>query len=238
MFLAYAFVKGVLRRVKTIALVVVKSDRPFRSDIYCQVERFGSDYGGWEVITEDLNSQSVVYSFGVGEDASFDISLIEKYRLTIHAFDPTPRSIEWVKRQNFPANFVMHDYGIAAIDGTVSFSPPENPDHVSHTILERPSTKSKAISVPVKKLHTIMLELGHEAIDLLKMDVEGAEYDVIDDLYQSTIRPRQILVEFHDRFPGVGIKKTRNAVARLRSMGYLLFSISVTNQEYGFIRRY
>jgi len=39
------------------------------------------------------------------------------------------------------------------------------------------------------------------------MDIEGAEYEVIDDLIASGIRPKQILVEFHHRFKNVGVKK-------------------------------
>jgi len=162
--------------------------------------------------------------------------MIDKYGLTVHAFDPTPRSIEWVKRQGFSDRFIMHEYGIASFDGNVSFSPPENPDHGSHTILDRPSTKSNAITVPVKKLATIIQELGHAQIDVLKMDIEGAEYEVIQDIYRSKIRPGQILVEFHHRFPGVGIKKTRDAVDSIKSMGYRLFSVSPTQEEYCFIR--
>ena len=209
---------------------------PVKPDVVCAKERFGSDYGGWDVVTTSIDAHSIVYSFGVGEDASFDTALIEKFNLTIHAFDPTPKSIEWVKRQGFSDRFVMHDYGIAAFDGDVSFNPPENPEHVSHTLLDRPSTKAKAISVPVKRLSTIMKELGHDRIDVLKMDIEGAEYDVIKDISESGIRPRQILVEFHHRFPGVGIKRSREAIDRLRSMGYQLFSVSATSEDFCFIQ--
>jgi FkbM family methyltransferase len=204
-------------------------------DLVTSTERFGSDYGGWDIITANLNAHSTIYSVGIGEDASFDTELIEKFGLTVHGFDPTPRSIEWVKRQGFSDRFVMHEYGIAAFDGNVSFNPPENPDHVSYTLLDRPLTKAKAISVPVKRLSTIMKELGHDHIDLLKMDVEGAEYDVIDDISESIIRPQQFVVEFHHRFPGVGVKRTEDAIDRLRSMGYGLFSISATNEEFCFI---
>lgn len=229
--------KNVARRLKLLAKIALGKEILIRPSIVCEKERFGSVYGGWDTVVTNLNSHSVIYSFGVGEDASFDTALIEKYHLTVHAFDPTPRSIEWVKRQAFSDSFVMHDYGIAAFDGNVSFNPPENPDHVSHTILDRPSTRTKAISVPVKTLSTIMRELGHSHIDIIKMDIEGAEYDVINDIYKSDIRPEQILVEFHHRFAGVGVKKTKEAVKKIKSMGYQLFSVSATNEEYCFIRR-
>ena len=228
--------KSIVQRLKLLVRVAIGKEIFVKPDIILGKTRFGSDYGGWDVANTSIDTHSIVYSFGVGEDASFDTGLIEEYNLIIHAFDPTPKSIKWVKRQSFSGRFVMHEYGIAAFDGNVSFYPPENPAHVSHTLLDRPSTKAKAISVPVKRLSTIMKELGHNHIDILKMDIEGAEYDVINDISKSDIRPHQILVEFHHRFPGVGIKRTKDAIDRLRTTGYMLFSVSVTNEELCFIR--
>ena len=229
------FVKYTIRRLKVFLKVAIGREFLIKPDIVCSKERFGAEYGGWDIITAGINMNSIVYSFGVGEDASFDTALIKKFNLYIQGFDPTPKSIDWVKKQNFSNHFILHEYGIAVFDGTISFNPPENPDHVSHTLLDRPSTKEWAISVPVKKLSTIMKELGHKQIDILKMDIEGAEYDVIKDIHDSDIRPRQILIEFHHRFPGVGIEKTKGAIETIKAMGYSLFSVSATNEEFGFI---
>jgi FkbM family methyltransferase len=173
----------------------------------------------------------------VGEDATFDLALVSRYGLCVHLFDPTPKSIEWVRSQDFPEQVVFHDYGIAAEDGEISFNPPENPAHVSFTVLNRPSTCDRAVKLPVKRLPTIMNELGHQRIDILKMDVEGAEYDVIDDLCGCEVRPGQILVEFHHRFPGVGIAKTKASVAQIKGIGYDLFSVSSNGEEFGFVRK-
>ena len=232
------FRREITNKLGALVKTAVGRYRGFRvtPDITLPVERFGSGYGGWDVVTAGIDSRAVVYSFGVGEDATFDTALIEKFQLTVHAFDPTPKSLAWVKRQRLPDRFIMHGYGLAAFDGDVSFNPPENAAHVSHTLLERPATKAQAISVPVRRLGTIMKELGHGHIDLLKMDIEGAEYDVIADIGASGIRPGQILVEFHHRFPGAGVKRSQEAIARLRAMGYRLFSASVTREEFGFIR--
>jgi FkbM family methyltransferase len=199
-------------------------------------ERFGSDYGGWEIALEGVTKQSVVYSFGVGEDASFDTALIERFGLVVHAFDPTPRAIEWVRREKLPENFVFHDYGLADFDGHAQFNPPENPEHVSHTILARNRAKDGAIEVSVKRLKTTMEELGHQRIDILKMDIEGAEYQVLDDIVKSETWPIQILVEFHHRFENVGFKKTKKAVATLQRCGYRLFSVSDSLEDFCFVR--
>lgn len=229
--------KSFVRRLKNLVKTAIGKEFIVRPDIICAKERFGLDYGGWDVVTKGIDANSIIYSFGVGEDASFDMALIDKFSLTVHAFDPTPKSIEWVGRQGFSDRFVMHEYGLAAFDGIVSFNPPENNDHVSHTLLDRSSTKAESISVPVKRLSTVMKELGHGKIDILKMDIEGAEYDVLEDISRSNIRPRQILVEFHHRFPNVGINKSKEAIKTLRSMGYRLFSVSDTNEEFCFIRK-
>ena len=69
----------------------------------------------------------------------------------------------------------------------------------------------------------------------MKMDIEGAEYNVINNLIETSVRPKQILVEFHHRFEGVELYKTKNAVQKLRSIGYRLFFVSPTGQEYSFI---
>lgn len=217
----------------------IMAGREYRAKMECRIhkERFGSDYGSFDVATRHLNPDAVVYSFGVGEDVTFDLGLIDRFGLTVHAFDPTPRSIEWAKRQSFPRAFVMHEYGIADMDGEVPFYLPLNPAHVSHTILNTKAASDRTVQVPVRRLSTILQEIGHDRIDLLKMDIEGAEYAVIEDISRSTIRPGQILVEFHHRFPGVGIEQTRKAVNTLRTMGYCLFSVSETGEEYSFISR-
>jgi len=222
-------------RIKVILRMLLGKDVFVRPDISRSTERFGSTYGGWNIIPTLLNEHSVVYSFGVGEDASFDIGLIETYGLKVHAFDPTPRSIEWVAEQNFSEQFVMHPVGIASFDGEVTFNPPENPAHISHTILERPSTSALSFSVPVQRLATICAELRDDRIDLLKLDIEGAEYDVIDDFIRSGIRPLQFLVEFHTRFPGIGKSKTKRAIEALRAAGYDLFNVSASNEEFCFV---
>jgi len=229
--------KPLARRVKTLLQIATGAEPLIRPDIRVSKERFGSTYGGWEIVTKDLTKNTIVYSFGVGHDVSFDLALIERFGLSVFAFDPTPKSLQWIEQQSLPERFNIFPYGIADFDGTVSFNPPENPDHVSHTLLERPETSADSISVPVKKLSTIMQDLGHAQIDILKMDIEGAEYAVIQDICSSDIRPKQVLVEFHHRFDTVPADKTLEAIETLRKKGYKLFAVSPTNEEFSFIHQ-
>ena len=227
--------RGLLRRLKRLARAGIGEDFFPRVQVRYATTRLGSQYGGWSIIAENLNSESIIYSFGVGDDISFDLALIDEFGLTVHAFDPTPKSIAWVRKQSIPDRFILHEVGLADFDGEVLFRPPENPDHISHTALERPETDDQSFSVPVKQLSTILNELGHTQIALLKMDIEGSEYHVIESLAKTDIRPIQLLVEFHHRFPSVGLKETQRSLKQLREMGYKLFSISDRGEEFGFV---
>lgn len=189
----------------------------------------------WTIYPAFLADRSIVYSLGVGEEISFDCELIRRWALTVHAFDPTPRSIAWLRAQALPERFLFHPYGIAAQDGMRWFNPPADPKHVSHSVVDR-GRKEGAIEAPVRRLATIMRELGHNRIDLVKMDIEGAEYEVIADLVASRLDIPQLLVEFHHRWREIGIEKTRNAIAALKAAGYRIFSVSADGEEYGFVK--
>jgi len=67
--------------------------------------------------------------------------------------------------------------------------------------------------------------LKHSKIDLLKMDIEGAEYSVLKDMESVNIRPKQLLIEFHHRFPNVGIGETKKAIRIVKEwdMDYFRF---------------
>ena len=203
--------------------------------VECATLTCGNPGAAWTFCSRGLSESSIVYSFGVGEEISFDRQLTHQFRATVHAFDPTPRSVAWVHAQALPDQFVFHPYGVAAQDGLRRFTPPRNQRHVSHTLLERDSPWD-AIDVPVQRLSTIMRTLGHSRIDLLKMDVEGAEYEVVADLLNSGIVVEQVLIEFHHRWPEVGIAKTKSAIDQLNNAGYRIFSVSASGEEYGFLR--
>ena len=49
--------------------------------------------GDWAIWTDPLDTHSVVYSFGVGDNVAWDLEMIRQFGGTVHAFDPTPASI-------------------------------------------------------------------------------------------------------------------------------------------------
>ena len=197
--------------------------------------------GGWWFTPEGLTRDSIVYSLGVGDEIDFDLALIDRYGVEVHAFDPTPSSIAMLEHRELPERLHFHPWAITATDGSLTFYPRLRKDgtksDVMYTMVAEPETVADAIDVPAYSLPTVAGRLGHRKIDLLKMDIEGAEYEVLDGLLASPIKPAQLLVEFHHRFPGIGLPRTEALIGRLRAAGYRIFAISEIGREVSFLLR-
>ncbi len=210
-------------------------ERRWQVGLECETVVLGRGDGRWCIQPDFHDPARVAYCFGVGKDISFDLELIEQYDFMVHAFDPTPMSKEWLTKQSLPTAFHYHAYGLAGYDGLAEFSLPAN-HSVSFTMLSDPE-KGDAVSGEVFKLSTIRQKLGHQRINLCKMDIEGAEYDVIADIIAERDYIDQLLIEFHHRMiKGVqGLEMTRNAVADLNEAGFYLFHVS-RGMEFSFLR--
>ena len=200
---------------------------PPRAQLQRPLLKLGSDYGGYFVdealIREAITSKdAVVYSVGIGEDVSFDLAMIERFGVKVEAFDPTPKVKNWLATQALPGRFRFHDTGIADFDGEARFYLPPRKDWISHSMVSARQYSPEFLHFPVIRLGTAMRQLGHECIDVLKMDIEGAEYAVIEDLVRERIPVRQLLVEFHHRLSSIKTDKTRQSIALLESCGMRL----------------
>jgi FkbM family methyltransferase len=201
----------------------------------CSVEGvvLGDRGASWFVSPKGLDPTAVVYSFGVGRDISFERALIERFGVTVHAFDPTPRALEWVRSQRLPDRLVLHELGLADHDGTARFIPSRQVDGENFSMV-RETGIGEAINAPVRRFVTLAALVG-AAPELVKLDIEGTEYRVIPDLLSSGFRPRQLLVEFHHRWREVGTRRTREAIRLLNRHGYRVADVSPKGKEYTFV---
>lgn len=65
------------------------------------MKRYGTEYGGFYIPVDiKLDQDSIVYSFGVGEDVSFDVEIAGTFNCNVYLFDPTPRSFDHLELIN------------------------------------------------------------------------------------------------------------------------------------------
>lgn len=200
-------------------------------------EWYGNKYGGFYLNPDLISQNAIIYSFGVGEDISFDSAVLKRHNAQVFAFDPTPKSIKWVAKQQLPRTFNFFPYGIGNKTEQVKFHLPKNKEHVSGSIYEHNLVEHKEyISVPLKSFDDILEESRHTAIDVLKMDIEGSEYSVMEGILKSNCSIKQILLETHERFFPDGRTKGRALFNLMDEHGYKIFAISDTYQEISFMK--
>jgi FkbM family methyltransferase len=203
-----------------------------RVQVQCRQEITGGGSDTWVICPDVLVPGGIIYSLGVGNIIKFDLAMIEKYQVNVFAFDPTPGSVAWIKKQNLPEHFHFIEYGIMDFDGMAKFRFFGNVQYGPYS----GSEQGDFIELNVCRLKTMMEKLNHKKIHLLKMNIEGGEYAVIKDLVASNLDIEQIIVEFHHRLPGHSLRETYHAINLLNEQGYRIFNISDNGKEYSFIK--
>lgn len=187
-----------------------------RPQAHEELVRLGSDYGGWIVPRRLLRPGAICYCAGVGEDATFDLELI-RYGCLVVSIDPTPRAIQYGERIALQEpGFTLVPIGLWSAPASLRFYAPRDPTHVSHSLvnLQRTSDYFEAECTTVRLLAE---KLGHDHVDLLKLDIEGAEYEVLASVLHDGPLPGTICVEFDQPSPMAAV---RRMVSDLRKAGY------------------
>lgn len=184
--------------------------------------RYGSDYGGYMVCPDRLGSESIIYSFGLGDDISFDLDIIKMHGCNVYAYDPSPETKLFLSSHQLPHNFLFHELALGANESVMRFYPSPN-KRINYSLVPKLNSGGDPIEVPVTRLATILAANKHTKIDLLKMDIEGAEFDVLQEIFSQTgIEIEQLVIEFHHKhkeFSGNGLSLLKQTVSLLKSRG-------------------
>ncbi len=176
----------------------------------------------WFVRTDLIRPGATVISGGAGKDISFELELARRFDCRIHLFDPSPTG---ARTLGDPANrherLIFHPLGLSRDAGTVEFAAPVDPTEGSFRLAEGliggGSEQFACVSVS-----RFVRERGLQDLTLLKLDIEGFEYGVIDDVLEAGLRFDQICVEYHHFMPHVTWSQTRRSLRALQAAGYRL----------------
>jgi FkbM family methyltransferase len=226
------------------------------------MKRYGTVYGGWNLPESiQLDSNSIIYSGGVGEDISFDLLVNTKFNSNIFLIDPTKRALKHYEEvqsyfKNKVSNFtgdIQRDYitnihncnpdfskftfiskGLWRMKDTMKFYRPTNDKYVSHTLIEKMYSDNYEI-VEVDSIKNIMSDMNHTRIDCLKLDIEGSEIAVLKQMLLDNIFPTIICVEFDLILKKVDYNnETDEIISELTRVGYKM--IDNNNWNCVFIR--
>ena len=193
------------------------------------------DACSWTICDKDLDANSHILCAGAGNDISFEKALIASYGCKAVLLDPSPTGIATVQRENLPDESLKFlPTGLAGTDGVIAFEEPRDPREGS--FVGNLKSNSAAHKFRCETPSTVMRQLGWSHIDLLKIDLEGFEYQVIQHILQKGLNVKQICVEFHHGSPFPHRREdTIRAILALRKGGYDL--VHRSSWDHTFIQR-
>ena len=208
-------------------------------------QRLGTKYGGWWVYVPALGTQPLLIDCGLGCDISFPTAFLAHFGGRVIGIDPNPRALEYV-RSHCPAGMEVRGEAFWSEAGqTLRFHLPRPPeqlpqgaDGVSGSLLATHSYAGDTmIEVRTTSLAEILDAARRDECDVLKLDIEGAEYEVLQALCASGSigRARQVLIEFHHHCTTHTLQDTLDAAARVQASGFRL--AHTEDRNYTFIRR-
>lgn len=191
-----------------------------------KLDRVGVGAHGWTFCTPVSKFNHVVFSVGIGSDITWDEEMIEKYSTQHHGWDPTPVPVEFFKHHPKPKDFIFHRFGLGAVNGNVTLKVAKG-DKDNLSIMERESlaVDGTVLSYPILTLGSMMARTRHEWLSILKIDIEGLEFDVLESWHKSmsSIPADQVLIEFHERFFRSNPRRDQlvaQAIMKLADLGF------------------
>tara|TARA_B100000900_G_scaffold416215_1_gene450142 strand:- start:22905 stop:23768 length:864 start_codon:yes stop_codon:yes gene_type:complete len=191
--------------------------------------------GNYLLKSDLLNSKSVIYSFGIGENLGFEKRIAETFKCNVYCFDPTSLAKNFMGKHKYDKDLIFFQpYGIWNTDGKIKFYYQDETNHNNSggSITNLFETNNYDF-LECLKLSSIMKKNNHESVDVVKLDIEGASIQVIEDFIGENIHPKQIVVEFEysetdkiieDEFNNWS-KKLKEIITLMKSKNYKCYNL-------------
>ncbi len=181
-----------------------------------------------------LGPDSVVVDLGAYR-GDFACRISEKYGCRVYAVEASPDAFEQLPMSDLVSK---HHYVVSNQTGRVRFYPGTNPEGSSIFSSHKHAT-NQWVDVGSITLVEFMGRQGIDHIDLLKLDIEGAEVDLLEDLDLEVLqRIDQITVEFHDFMQELNIVgRVRAVKKRLHKLAFFTLVCMRPNKDVLFVNR-
>lgn len=165
----------------------------------------------------DLNKGSIVFDVG-GYVGDWTNDIYDKYGCQIHVFEPVPAFANKIKKRFADnKNIAVHQFGLSKNNSTERIHLDQN----SSSIYKKDGDE---IDMSLVKLGDFFSQNNIDHVDLMKINIEGGEYDLLEELIQSGLvkKVTNIQVQFHDFVPNAKkrMEKIQNLLGRSHKLTY------------------
>ena len=182
---------------------------------YCRKDEFLAQHRLWLAAEGDrtlrldypLGLDSVVFDVG-GYQGDFAWQIRERYGCQVRLFEPVARfHRQCVERFAADPAVVCHPFGLGDREEEL-----EMRDDSDASGAFNPASAGKPVEkVRVRPLAAVFAESGAHRIDLLKVNIEGGEFALLDHLLSTGLIKEvvHLQVQFHDFFPDAAARRER-----------------------------
>jgi len=181
-------------------------------------------FRGHHCYTKIISSNSVIVDLGA-HLAQFSHEISNDFKCKCYAVEVLPSLYTEIIETPLVKKF---NYAISNTNAPVEICVTDNPES-NHIAKYDTDSNQEIISVQGVTLESFIKQHNLEWIDLLKVDIEGAEINLFESLTDETIfKIKQMTIEFHDfKFD---IRNEVEAIKeRLKSLGFICIVFSRTN---------
>ncbi len=161
--------------------------------------------GGYCVSQSSLKDTSILFSFGLSDDWSFEKQFREKSGAKIVCFDPNVTLMFWIKRfiKDFIQFISLKETNIETIKRfftffyyKIFFNSSEK-IHLKKFFGSTNHLKQDSNNFEIIDLPTIFKKWDNQT-SFIKIDIEGSEYRVLDQIIEHQEKLKGLVIEFHD----------------------------------------
>jgi len=182
-------------------------------------------------LADKLGKDSVVVNLGANK-GEFTNAVRGVFKCKIYAIEPVPELFASLKDGD---GVVKIQGAITAKDEMMTLFIPEDRCATLHLLAPVPA---KTIEVQGYTLRRFLSVNGIDTIDLLKVDIEGAELDLFDGFSSDDLRKiSQCTVEFHDFLYEELHERVEAAKEKIVSAGFYCIPFSLNNGDVLFVRK-
>lgn len=162
-----------------------------------EFDRWLSDRGdATHRLNYNLSKDSIVFDLG-GYKGEWATKILQKYGSKIYIFEPVHKFFEDIKRKfNENPKINCYEFGLGAKDESMEISLTQDSSSVFNTDGDKET-------ISIKSLTNFLNAENISNVDLLKINIEGGEYDLLEDLIinnkLSTFK--NIQIQFHRFIP-------------------------------------